>query len=901
MTPRNQIIIAKGKDITFKVKFWERSGYRYDITFIDGRKYSYSPQNVLILTEFKTLDSRLYTICCNGRELFGITEIKVYPFYSKEIWQISFGNGMVRNYAKSELLIKKSVLDDKTSADCLHYLHRTAELNDLTDETGKKILAAQYRKIEKVNDTTVLSRYLNPANDEFTDDAPKKEDNKEKLLIFPFGCNASQYQAVQNALTNRVSVIEGPPGTGKTQTILNLIANLVIEGKRAQVVSNNNAATDNILEKMSEEEYGIGFLAARLGSRSNKEAFVQGQTGEYPDMTTWEYKGTEDLSERLKILSAELDGIYRRQRELEKAQEDLDRIDTEFKHFILYLKEEGYDLKPFKVRKTSNPKKIMKLIRRCEDDEKIGLRTKLKGRLYGIGNLKLYKAKDAVILNAFRYAFYITQINCVKKAIDAADDFLRSNHAESKAAELKDLSLELLKDNLSRKYSDKSQRTIFDDETIFRQPASFLNEYPIILGTTFSALSSVNCEFDYVIIDESSQVDISTGALALCSAKNAVVVGDSCQLPFVLSDTKKRIASAIFSEYMIGDAYDFSKYSFLDSVKRVFPDAPVTLLREHYRCDPAIIGFCNDKFYNGSLLIMSERDGNNTALSAFRTVAGDHAKGKYNQRQIDVITDEILPKLEYDPKDVGIIAPYNDQIDKLIEIINDERILISTVHKFQGREKKVIIFCTVDNNINEFIDDPKLLNVAVSRAEKSFILVTNNENGDGNIADLLSYIEYHNFEIHDSKLYSVFDLLYSAYDEERIAFLSKHRKISQYDSENLMYSLLWDMLEDHPEYSVACHVPLRMIIRDRETLEKREYEYVTNPYTHVDFLIYNKVSKKNVLIIEVDGFSFHKKGTKQYERDRIKDAELERYDIPFVRLPTTGKKEWETIRNKLAL
>jgi len=38
----------------------------------------------------------------------------------------------------------------------------------------------------------------------------------------------------------------------------------------------------------------------------------------------------------------------------------------------------------------------------------------------------------------------------------------------------------------------------------------------------------------------------------------------------------------------------------------------------------------------------------------------------------------------------------------------------------------------------------------------------------------------------------------------------------------------------------------------------------TNPATHIDFLLYNKISKKAVLAVEVDGFDYHKLGTKQY-------------------------------------
>lgn len=53
-------------------------------------------------------------------------------------------------------------------------------------------------------------------------------------------------------------------------------------------------------------------------------------------------------------------------------------------------------------------------------------------------------------------------------------------------------------------------------------------EYPIILSTTFSSLSSLHQDvvYDYLIMDEASQVSVETGALALSCAKNAIIVGD---------------------------------------------------------------------------------------------------------------------------------------------------------------------------------------------------------------------------------------------------------------------------------------------------------------------------------------------------------------------------------------
>lgn len=69
-------------------------------------------------------------------------------------------------------------------------------------------------------------------------------------MIFSFGFNISQKDATEKAMMNQISIIEGPPGTGKTQTILNIIANAYIEGKSVAVISNNNSATSNVFEKL---------------------------------------------------------------------------------------------------------------------------------------------------------------------------------------------------------------------------------------------------------------------------------------------------------------------------------------------------------------------------------------------------------------------------------------------------------------------------------------------------------------------------------------------------------------------------------------------------------------------------------------------------------------------------
>jgi superfamily I DNA and/or RNA helicase len=74
------------------------------------------------------------------------------------------------------------------------------------------------------------------------------------------------------------------------------------------------------------------------------------------------------------------------------------------------------------------------------------------------------------------------------------------------------------------------------------------------------------------------------------------------------------------------------------------------------------------------------------------------------------------------------------------------------VHKFQGREKDVIIISTVADTVTPFIDNPNLLNVAVSRAKKQLYLVVSDSEQpkNSNIGYLTDYIEYNNGTIEHS-------------------------------------------------------------------------------------------------------------------------------------------------------
>ena len=98
--------------------------------------------------------------------------------------------------------------------------------------------------------------------------------------------------------------------------------------------------------------------------------------------------------------------------------------------------------------------------------------------------------------------------------------------------------------------------------------------------------------------------------------------------------------------HIFPETYHFSAHSLLSSAIAAWPEAPTVLLREHYRCHPKIINFCNQKFYGGKLIVMTEDHEESDVLTMYRTAPGNHARGHLNQRQIDVIRQEVLPSLE---------------------------------------------------------------------------------------------------------------------------------------------------------------------------------------------------------------------------------------------------------------
>lgn len=904
----NSFIIIKDQPKALQIEHFQMGDNGvYDVKYISSPKtYHYRHSDVVWLKDAVWHDHLHCKVYIGGREQHNLEDIRSFQQGEQTHWRITFNNGYVQDYLHGSIQVNESCLEDAIAKNAFEYLKRIAQVNELgKDEEHGGILPALYEKIDFIDKELAGAPYLDPN---------KFQVKKHHVsnLIFPFGCNSSQEKAVNAAFENQISVIQGPPGTGKTQTILSILANILVQGKSAMVVSNNNSATANVLEKL--QKYGLNFIVAPLGKRENKEAFIKAQPSIPKDIQTWNLSMTDAFQKKRSVADTlkQLRKVFKLQEDLASTKLELKTIKQEWEHF---KQENNITESTYSPKRTVNAEHLLNFWLRYHVYTESGfveassffgrILERIKWVWLNLERKYVLGIKSPIEKNNIQPAilelqalYYIVRLKELSNFIDSHTSQLAFIDSKSLTSNLANRSMEILKDALYHRY-DKKQRMVFTDVKELRLFADELvTQYPVVLSTTFSARTAVpDMIYDYLIMDEASQVSIETGALALTCAKNAVIVGDTLQLPNVVTEEDKLKLNAIFDEYKVSQGYNCAEYSFLQSVCSIIPNVKQTLLREHYRCHPRIINFCNQRFYGGNLLIMTQDNDENNVLTAIKTVPGHHTRGHYNQREIDVVRQEIIPTLN-DETDIGIITPYNQQVSEFNRQLPS--LETATIHKYQGREKDTIIMSVVDDEITEFADDPNLLNVAISRAKKRFYLVVsgNEQERKGNIAELLDYIDYNNFSVTESKINSIFDYLYSHYTTERIAFLAGHRNISEYDSENLTFSLIENILSEYPEFShlgVLCHTPIKSIIRDWTLLNDEERKYISHNATHLDFLVINHVTKKPVLAIETDGYSFHNKDTDQHRRDEMKNHILEVYGLPLIRLSTTGSGEKDKI------
>lgn len=854
----------------------------YNICFNGTSKhFFYKKDSVQFFNKVKNISIEKQDVYVDG----AIVKTSKLELFEKGYYRVHVGKGTIftRNVTLKSNRHKNILKYYTLLAD---YAGRIAE-----EKSPLYFLSQNYKRITPSDDAVLLNYLKGECTPVF--------DNE--LLLVPFDFNQSQIRAIDKALKNNISIIEGPPGTGKTQTILNLIANIIYRGKNCAVVSNNNTAIDNIFEKLSEEK--LSFVAATLGRQINVERFFESDRDE--KLTHFLERKEESIKSNTSLRIADL------QKQMKMIQEmEVETSILESQLIDLQNEQRHYDNisdNALIINQRLSSNDYMQLITRLETPKKLWFFEKwLLGRKFKV---KIASQNVKVILSSAEKLYYQTKINTLTQKIESNRKFLEKRNKEQVAKKLKSLCRIFLEKCIRTHYHNHSNSSKgFSKESYKRDYDEFLIRYPVVLSTSQSLLNNApsGFTFDYLIIDEASQGDLLSSILAMSCAKNLVVVGDSRQLQQIDEEKLFEESEKLSIEYEVAKPYRYESNSVLKSVKDAVPGAPTTLLREHYRCAPDIINFCNRMFYNGELVPMTRNTGRH--LKVIKTVPGNHARknpngsGLYNQREIDEIKNVIK---ESESDSIGIISPFRYQANLITNKYAADRIEANTIHKFQGRQKEEVILSfvvnaldkdpnNVENRLYDFVTNKELLNVAISRGRSKVTVIVADKvyrSSNNVINDFIKYAEYlyGSDTTRESTVTSVFDLLYSEYTN---TLLSKYKeRPNKHKTELLMCDIINQILKHHRYIGYSMHTRMGKLVTVLETFNDEEKRYILHPWTHVDFLFYNKISKEKLFVLEVDGIRYHEQDKKQAEHDDIKDRVLRANNIPVYRFKTNESNE----------
>jgi very-short-patch-repair endonuclease len=265
--------------------------------------------------------------------------------------------------------------------------------------------------------------------------------------------------------------------------------------------------------------------------------------------------------------------------------------------------------------------------------------------------------------------------------------------------------------------------------------------------------------FDYLIVDEASQCNQATALHLAYRAQQMIVVGDEKQMK---NPNTQFLSDAVVRLNLTKHGLDIHpKAEFLHGRKSLLDlatgcqDTSPVFLNEHFRCEPPIISFSNEKFYNNSLGILTPfRKKRFKPCMEVRIVSGaydDPEDKKQNIIEAQSVIEGLKRmidngELEGDRKGekltVGILSPFRQQasllqslmhevFDECPSVIKEHEIIASTVDGFQGDERDVILysFRYAPNSkpgtiiVLQRLDEHSLgrLNVATNRARRKVV------------------------------------------------------------------------------------------------------------------------------------------------------------------------------------
>lgn len=482
------------------------------------------------------------------------------------------------------------------------------------------------------------------------------------LEVLPM--NSEQRESVRNALVKPLTIITGPPGTGKSQVVTNLLINAAWRGQKVLFASKNNKAVDVVESRIN--ELGPRPLLLRLGANQ-----YQGRLAEYlmallsakssPD-DSMTYNSClhrhEQLVRQAKILEQESLALMALRNQVDAAEQQVEELRKLFPPSVfaslrfLDLNESASTLDLFLYRLGQSEFHRQPWLFRLfwfllANNRFKQLREVISVQMSTVPLLGMATPKDApdhhtivrwrefvdALMDRRKQAIkvqdYFTLLDDLQasrpfEAISAEHAQLMSDMAENAEA-LWTSWLRLQPDRLH--HSDRSLlsrynsllKMVIDSTGDGQLAGNVYKEYyslfpkvshllPCWAVTALSAKGRIPFEpgyFDLVVFDEASQCDIASAMPLLYRAKRAVIIGDPKQLSHISGmmrgqDTQLLEKFNLLKDYV---QWGYSFNSLFDLASGIVDGNDIVSLRDHHRCHADIIEFSNREFYEGNLRV----------------------------------------------------------------------------------------------------------------------------------------------------------------------------------------------------------------------------------------------------------------------------------------------------------
>ena len=522
----------------------------------------------------------------------------------------------------------------------------------------------------------------------------KVDDSKQRgalNVIVPASLSKQQNRIIESVASSSLTLVIGPPGTGKSFSIAALAIQAAHEGKKVLVASKNERACQVINDKIirdigvkglsldaSKPRYRIS-VSSKLRNVANGVGVKKLHSGRYEDLQ-------REVAELKRAVFKEIAEISRRELEEIKWGRKLSRdkkgVLSALREFIIWYRHDSrtplWKLKFDLHRKEASLRK----------KEKQLISQSHRNRLYRL--LGQSRSELLTVEKVFQ-----EERGNLKKEIFTAVNFQQ-----------------------------------------------VLNALPVWICKSpeiANILPLQEALFDLVIIDEASQCDIASSIPLLYRAKSAVIVGDPNQLRHVsfLSGRKEWVVKEKYGIHELD--IRFRDRSILDQVNEVIErQENVIFLDEHFRSKPDIIDFSNQHFYAGQLKVMTVKPGteNQTNISV-RIVDGERSSRGDNPVEARHVVRSIkkVVRLEQDLRKgavttIGVISPFRAQVETVKKMIREEiglqgikrhRIMVATPFGFQGEERELVYLTfAIDRHTHgsvfRYLDRPGMFNVSITRA-----------------------------------------------------------------------------------------------------------------------------------------------------------------------------------------